>query len=48
MFKNQIKNTNHNTTTQTKHHKIPKSPKRNQKTPDEYLLFRMYRNDFGV
>jgi hypothetical protein len=30
--------TNHNTSTQKRHHEIPKSQKRSQKTPDEYLL----------
>ena len=45
---NEIEALKHNTSTPKRHHEIPKSQKRSQKTPDEYLLFRMYRNDFGV
>ena len=30
----------HNTSTPKRHHEIPKSQKRSQKTPDEYLLFK--------
>ncbi len=38
MFEDQTESTNHNTSTQKRHHKIPKSQKHNQKTLDKYLL----------